>query len=94
MEQLIPEQGPTEIGDISLVRSFQTFTPSVDEVFDWLWSNFSSLDRPKSGRVRNLTLEARIAQTYWRDRDTIGSGLEEVLGPRRTEVGAQVKYRF
>ncbi len=44
--------------------------------------------------IRNLTLEARIAQTYWRDRDTIGSGLEEVPGPRRTEVGAQVKFRF
>ena len=44
--------------------------------------------------IRNLTLEARIAQTYWRNQDSIGSGLEEVAGPRRTELGAQVKYRF
>lgn len=44
--------------------------------------------------IRNLTLEGRFAQTYWRNQDGIGSGLEEVLGPRRTEVGAQLKYRF
>ncbi|MCB0558792.1 MAG: helix-hairpin-helix domain-containing protein [Lewinellaceae bacterium] len=44
--------------------------------------------------IRNLTLEARLAQTYWRNQDSIGSGLEEVAGPRRTELGAQVKYRF
>ncbi|MCB9035751.1 MAG: helix-hairpin-helix domain-containing protein [Lewinellaceae bacterium] len=44
--------------------------------------------------IRNLTLEARVAQTYWRNQDSIGSGLDEVAGPRRTELGAQVKYRF
>ena len=44
--------------------------------------------------IRNLTLEARIAQTYWRNQDTFGSGLEEIQGPRRTQVSAQVKYKF
>lgn len=44
--------------------------------------------------IRNLTIEARIAQTYWRNQDTIGSGTEKVPGPRRTEVGAQLKYSF
>ena len=44
--------------------------------------------------IRNLTLEARVAQTYWRNQDSIGSGLDEVAGPRRTELGAQVKHRF
>lgn len=43
---------------------------------------------------RNLTVEGRIAQTFWSDRETIGSGLEEVDGQTRTEVGAQIKYRF
>jgi DnaJ-class molecular chaperone len=56
-EPLIPEESPVDMEEISPVRSFQSFTPSFDEVFDWLWSNFSNLAQPKSGRVQNLTLE-------------------------------------
>jgi DnaJ-class molecular chaperone len=56
-EPLIPEEGPVDMGEISPVRSFQSITPSFDEVFDWLWSNFSDLSTSKSGRVQNLTLE-------------------------------------
>lgn len=56
-EPLIPEESPVDLGDVSPVRSFQSITPSLDEVFDWLWSNFSDLTAPKSGRVHNLTLE-------------------------------------
>lgn len=59
-EPLIHEKQPTNIGNISLVRSFQTFTPSFDEIFDWLWTNFSTLNYPKSGRVQNLTLEVPL----------------------------------
>lgn len=43
---------------------------------------------------RNFTIEGRIAQTFWADRETIGSGLEEINGPVRTEVAAQIKYSF
>ena len=56
-EPLIPEQAPLEMGEISPVRSFQRFTPSFDEIFDWLWRNFSSLDPTKSGRLQSLTME-------------------------------------
>ena len=56
-ESVVPKQAPVAFGEISPVRSFQTFTPSFDEIFDWLWANFSSLDQPKSERVENLTLE-------------------------------------
>ncbi len=59
-EPMIPEERPENLGDISLTRSFQTFTPSFDEIFDRLWSNFSSLSRPKSRAVQNLTLEVPI----------------------------------
>ena len=59
-EPLIPEQGPVDMGEVSSVRSFQSFTPSFDEIFDWLWSNFSDLAQPKSGRVENLTLEVTL----------------------------------
>jgi DnaJ-class molecular chaperone len=63
-EPLIPEQRhfDSSLGEISPVRSFQTFTPSLDEVFDWLWHNFSSLDQPKSGRMQQLTLEVPLTR--------------------------------
>jgi hypothetical protein len=44
--------------------------------------------------IRNLTIEARIAQLIWTNEDQIGSGLEATGRPTRTEVGAQVKYSF
>jgi len=59
-EPLIPEENPVDLGEVSPVRSFQAFTPSFDEVFDWLWSNFSNLAQPKSARVQNLTLEVTL----------------------------------
>jgi molecular chaperone DnaJ len=61
-EPLIPEQRPIDMGEISPVRSFQTFSPSIDEVFDWLWSNFSSLTPLKSHRVQNLTFEVPLTR--------------------------------
>ena len=60
-EPLIPEEGPVDLGEVSPVRSFYSFTPSYDEIFDWLWRNFSSLEQPKSGRVKNLTLELPLS---------------------------------
>ena len=44
--------------------------------------------------IRNLTLECRFAQTYWHNRSTIGSGLEAIDGPSRSQVGAQIKWQF
>ena len=59
-EHLFPERQSADIDNISLVRSFHTFTPSFDEIFDWLWNNFSTLHYPKSGMVQNLTIEVPI----------------------------------
>ncbi|MGD9233512.1 MAG: J domain-containing protein, partial [Desulfobacterales bacterium] len=67
------------IGEISPVRSFQTFSPSFDEIFDWLWSNFSSLTRPKTSRIQNLTLEVPLT----RDQAFRG-GTARVLVPARS----------
>ena len=61
-EPLIPDEGPVDMGEVSPVRSFQSFTPSFDEIFDWLWSNFSDLSQPKSSRVQSLTLEVTLTQ--------------------------------
>jgi molecular chaperone DnaJ len=59
-EPLIPEESPLDMGEISAVRSFQSFTPSFDEIFDWLWRSFSDLAPPKSNRVQSLTLEVTL----------------------------------
>ena len=44
--------------------------------------------------IPNVTLELRFAQTYWADQQTFGSGLEEIDGNTRSEVKAQVKFKF
>lgn len=44
--------------------------------------------------VPAFTLEGRIAQTFWSDQETIGTGLDEINGPVRTEVALQIKYQF
>lgn len=43
---------------------------------------------------RHLTLWLRLAETHYRHQTTVGSGLEEIQGPRRTELKAQARYRF
>jgi hypothetical protein len=35
---------------------------SFDEIFNWLWRNFSDLSQPRSSRVQNLTLEVTLTQ--------------------------------
>lgn len=77
-EPLIPEKQSTNIGKISLVRSFQTFTPSFDEIFNWLWTNFSTLNYPKSGRVQNLTIEVPLT-----NEQALSGGNARVMVPVR-----------
>jgi DnaJ-class molecular chaperone len=77
-EPLIPKRHPVDLGEISLVRSFQTFTPSVDEIFDWLWNNFSTLEGRKSGRLQNLTLEVPLSSE-----EAMRGGNARVMVPAR-----------
>jgi len=58
----LPAKKLTDLNDISLIRSFQTFTPSFDEIFNWLWNNFSTFNYPKSGYVQNLTTEIPLSR--------------------------------
>ncbi|NJC24709.1 ComEA family DNA-binding protein [Neolewinella antarctica] len=44
--------------------------------------------------IRKLTLEARVAQTFFTDGREVGTGLEATGGSSRTDVGAQVVWRF
>lgn len=69
----------TDIDRISLVRSFQNFTPSFDEIFDRLWNNFSTFDYPKSGSVQNLTIEVPLS-----NEPALSGGNVRVMVPVRT----------
>ena len=55
-----------------------TFMPSLDEMFDWLWRNFSGLDWPKSGRVENLTLEVPLTREQ-----AVRGGTTRIMVPAR-----------
>ena len=43
---------------------------------------------------RHITLWAKYAVTNYRNINTVGSGLEEVNKPRRSEVRVQMRYKF
>lgn len=44
--------------------------------------------------IFGLSIWFRIAQSYFLNRQTIGSGLDEIQGNTRTEIKAQLRYRF
>lgn len=43
---------------------------------------------------KNLTLWVRYARTQYKDKDVIGSGLEEISGNKKTDVKVQLRYKF
>ncbi len=61
-EPLIPESEPMDFGGIAPINSFETFSPSMEEISDWLWGDSESIERPKSGRIQNLTLEVTLTR--------------------------------
>jgi molecular chaperone DnaJ len=60
-EPITPAKPWREFEDISLFRSFETFSPSLDELFDRLWSNFELRTRPKAERLESLNVEVRLS---------------------------------
>jgi hypothetical protein len=44
--------------------------------------------------TKNLSIWARIARTHYNDRESIGSGLEEIQGPKKTDLQLQIRYVF
>ncbi len=62
-EPLIPEQQrPTDIGDISPLRSFRSYDPSFDQIFEWLGGSFDNPERAGSGKIQHLTLEVTLTR--------------------------------
>jgi DnaJ-class molecular chaperone len=46
--------------EVRLDESFRRFEPSFDELFDRLWSNFTTLSRPKAETLESLTIEVGL----------------------------------
>jgi hypothetical protein len=44
--------------------------------------------------TNNISIWLRFAQTQFNDRKTVGSGLDEIQGNRRSEIKAQIRFRF
>jgi molecular chaperone DnaJ len=60
-EPLVPSRPTGELDRISLFRSFETFSPSLEEVFERLWSNFNVQTRPKAERLESLNVEVPLS---------------------------------
>ena len=57
VEPLIPDQEtPMDLGTANLARSFHSYRPSFDELFDRIFSNFRQTSRPKSEHTKNLNV--------------------------------------
>jgi hypothetical protein len=48
----------------------------------------------KYSGIRNVDLWFRVAQTYYNNKDEIGSGLDKINGNTKTEIKAQVRINF
>jgi len=61
VEPLILEQEqPANLGTASLARSFHTYRPSYDELFDRIFSNFRQTSKLKRDHPENLNLVIRL----------------------------------
>jgi molecular chaperone DnaJ len=77
-EPLIGAPRPVGVERISLFRSFETFLPSFDEMFDRLWSNFESMTRPKEERLESLTVDVPLSP-----QEAFAGGAVRMLIPSR-----------
>ena len=61
VEPLISEHGaPIDLGTASLERSFYSYLPSFDQLFDRIFSNFNQRSKSKSERLENLNVVIRL----------------------------------
>ncbi len=60
VESLEPEK-KVDLGEVSLIHSFQTIQPSFEQLFDRLWSNFTHLTRPKAETIESLNVEILLS---------------------------------
>jgi len=61
VKPLPPQRVTSPVKGISFPRSFETFLPTYEELFDRFWSNFTLLTRPKAERIESLNLEVILS---------------------------------
>jgi DnaJ-class molecular chaperone len=61
VKPLSPQGVTSPVKEISFPRSFETFLPTYEELFDRFWSNFTSLTRPKAEKIESLNLEVILS---------------------------------
>jgi molecular chaperone DnaJ len=64
--------------EVSVSQSFDTFSPSFEEIFDRLWSNFELLTRPKAERLASLTMDVPLSS-----QEALTGGSVRILVPAR-----------
>src|SRR6201998_3196459 len=77
-EPLTTTQRASEFDDLSLFRSFETFSPSFDQLFERLWSNFNLRTRTKEERLETLNVEVTLSP-----RQAFAGGDVRVMVPSR-----------
>ena len=60
-EPLAATRPAAGVEGISLFRSFETYSPSLEEMFERLWSNFTLLTRPKAEQLESLMVEVPLS---------------------------------
>jgi len=76
---LTPEK-TVDLGEVSLIHSFQKFQPSFEQLFDRLWSNFTLLNRPKAETIESLNVEILLSPE-----EALRGGQVRVLIPAQFE---------
>lgn len=80
VEPIGPVKRPIDFREVSLLHSFETFSPSFDEIFDRLWSNFIGTPRPKSEIPESLALDIPLSRE-----DAMAGGTVRVMVPAALE---------
>jgi molecular chaperone DnaJ len=61
VKPLSPQRATSPGREISFPRSFETFLPAYEELFDRFWSNFAFLTRPTAEKIESLNLEVILS---------------------------------
>ena len=77
-EPLTKAQPASAFENLSLFRSFETFSPSFDQLFERLWNNFNLRTRPKAERLESLNVEVPLSP-----RQAFAGGDVRVMVPSR-----------
>jgi len=77
-EPLTAVQPASGFEDVALFRSFETFSPSFEEIFERLWSNFDLLTRPKEERLESLTVDVPLSSE-----EAFAGGAVRIMVPAR-----------